>query len=81
MYDPRCKDAWVYGALNRPVNRKAIRRTFRELGWGELARTKRLLIQAGKNLPRPKNSNQFWEFGVFCVWCGWTDGVLLLQRN
>ena len=40
-YGTRHTAAQVFRELNRPVNRKAVRRIFRRLGWSGPSRTKR----------------------------------------
>ena len=47
--------------LNRPVNRKAVRRIFRRLGCSEPTRIKRDVIRANKTPPGPRVPNWFWE--------------------
>ena len=72
-YGTRRMAAQVARELNRPVNRKAVRRIFRRLGWSEPSRTKREIIRANKKPPRPKAPNRFWESDMSYVWCG-ADG-------
>ena len=72
-YGTRRMAAQVSRELNRPVNRKAVSRIFRLLGWSEPARTKREIIRANKKPPRPKAPNQFWESDMSYIWCG-VDG-------
>ena len=72
-YGTRRMAAQVSRELNRPVNRKAIRRIFKRLGWSEPSRTKREIIRANKKPPRPKAPNQFWESDMSYIWCG-VDG-------
>ena len=72
-YGTRRMAAQVSRELNRPVNRKAIRRIFGRLGWTRPSRTKREIIRANKKPPRPKAPNQFWESDMSYVWCG-ADG-------
>ncbi len=42
-YGTRRMAAQLSGDMGRPVNRKAVRRVFRALGWGAPARTKRIM--------------------------------------
>ena len=72
-YGTRHMAAQVSRELNRPVNRKAVRRIFRRLGWSEPSRTKREIIRANKKPPRPNAPNWLWEYGMSYVWCG-ADG-------
>ena len=72
-YGTRRMAAQVSRELSRPVNRKAIRRIFRRLGWSEPSRTKREIIRANKKPPRPKAPNRFWESDMSYIWCG-ADG-------
>ena len=72
-YGTRRMAAQVSRELNRPVNRKAVRRIFERLGWTRPSRTKREIIRANKKLPQPKAPNQFWESDMSYIWCG-TDG-------
>ena len=72
-YGTRRMAAQVSRELNRPVNRKTIRRIFKRLGWSEPSRTKREIIRANKKPPRPKAPNQFWESDMSYIWCG-VDG-------
>ncbi len=59
--------------LNRPVNRKAVRRVFKRLGWSEPARTKREIIRSNRKVPEPEGPNRFWESDMSYIWCG-VDG-------
>ncbi len=59
--------------LNRPVNRKAVRRAFRKLGWSEPARTKKEIIRSNRKVPEPNGPNQFWESDMSYTWYR-TDG-------
>ena len=73
-YGTRRMAAQVSRELNRPVNRKAVRRIFRRLGWSEPSRTKQEIIRANKKLPRPNAPNRFWEPDMSYIWCrmdGW----------
>ena len=72
-YGTRRMAAQVSRELNRPVNRKAVRRIFRRLGWSEPSRTKREIIRVNMKLPRPNAPNRFWESDMSYVWCG-ADG-------
>ena len=72
-YGTRRMAAQISRELHRPVNRKAVSRIFRLLGWSEPARTKREIIRANKKPPRPKAPNQFWESDMSYIWCG-VDG-------
>ena len=72
-YGTRRMAAQVSRELNRPVNRKAIRRIFKRLGWSKPSRTKHEIIRSNKKVPRPKAPNQFWESDMSYIWCG-VDG-------
>ena len=50
-YGTRRMAAQASRELNRPVNRKAVRRIFKRLGWSEPSRTKRQIIRANKKPP------------------------------
>lgn len=69
-YGTRRMAAQISRELNRPVNRKAIRRIFKRLGWSKPSSTKREIIRANKQSPRPKAPNQFWESDMSYIWCG-----------
>ncbi len=72
-YGTRRMAAQAFGELNRPVNRKAVRRIFKRLGWSEPSRTKREIIRTNKKPPRPKAPNQLLESDMSYIWCG-SDG-------
>ena len=72
-YGTRRMAAQVSRELDRPVNRKAVRRIFRRRGRSEPSRTKREIIRANKKPPRPNAPNRFWESDMSYVWCG-ADG-------
>ena len=72
-YGTRRMAAQASRVLDRPVNRKAVHRIFKMLGWTQPSRTKREIIRANKKPPRPKAPNQFWESDMSYIWCG-TDG-------
>ena len=72
-YGTRRMVAKVSRELHRPVNRKAVSRIFRLLGWSEPAHTKRETIRANKKPPRPRAPNRFLESDMSYIWCG-VDG-------
>ena len=72
-YGTRRMAAQVSKELNRPVNRKAVWCIFRRLGWSEPLRTRREIIRANKNPPRPNAPNRFWKSDMSYVWGG-ADG-------
>ena len=72
-YGSRRMAAQVSRELNRPVNRKAVRRIFGRLGWSAPARTKREIIRSNRKVPRPEGPGQFWESDMSYIWCG-VDG-------
>lgn len=69
-YGTRRMAAQTSRELNRPINRKAIRRIFKRLGWSKPSSTKREIIRANKQPPRPNAPNQFWESDMSYIWCG-----------
>ena len=69
-YGTRRMAAQISRELNHPTNRKAIRRIFKRLGWSKPSCTKREIIRANKQPPRPKAPNQFWESDMSYIWCG-----------
>ena len=69
-YGTRRMAAQASRELNRPVNRKAVRRVFKRLGWSEPARTKREIIRTNKRIPEPDAPNRFWESDMSYIWCG-----------
>ena len=72
-YGTRRMAAQVSRVLGRPVNRKAVARIFKKLGWNEPARTKKEIIRSNRKPPRPDAPNKFWESDMSYIWCG-VDG-------
>lgn len=72
-YGTRRMAAQVSRELNRPVNRKAIRRVFTKLGWNTPSRTKKEIIRVHHKVPRPEAPNELWESDMTYIWCG-VDG-------
>ncbi len=72
-YGTRRMAAQAFRELNRPVNRKAVRRIFKRPGWTRPSRTRREIIRDNKKPPRPKAPNRFWEYDMSYIWCG-SDG-------
>ncbi len=69
-YGTRRMAAQASRELNRPINRKAIKRIFKALGWSKPSRTKREIIRTNKKIPKPKAPNQFRESDMSYIWCG-----------
>ena len=69
-YGTRRMAAQVSRVLDRPVNRKAIRRIFKMQGWTKPSSTKKEIIRANKKPPRPTAPNKFWESDMSYIWCG-----------
>lgn len=72
-YGTRRMAAQASRELNRPVNRKAVRRIFGRLGWSKPSRTKKEIIRLNKKVPEPEGPNEFWESDMSYIWCG-ADG-------
>ena len=72
-YGTRRMAAQVSRDLGRAVNRKAVRRIFRMLGWSAPSRTKREIVRSNRRVPDPDGPNRFWESDMSYLWCG-TDG-------
>ncbi|MDE0265899.1 MAG: IS3 family transposase [Thaumarchaeota archaeon] len=72
-YGTRRMAAQASRELNRPVNRKAVRRVFKRPGRSEPARAKREITRSNRKVPDPDRPNQFRESGMSYTWCG-TDG-------
>lgn len=58
------------GGLRRPVNRRAVRRTFGRPGRSLPARTRKEIARSGRKAPRPDGPDEFWEPGMPYTWCG-----------
>lgn len=70
MYSTRRIAAQVSRERNCHVNRKAVRRAFKRLGWSEPTCTKREIIRANKKIPKPDAPNRFWKSDMSYIWCG-----------
>ena len=69
-YGTRRMAAQASNELNRPVNRKAVRRIFKILGWNKPSRTKKEIIRSNKKVPEHERPNEFWESDMSYIWCG-----------
>ena len=72
-YGMRRMAAQISREMGRPVNRKAVCRIFKRLGWTMPARTKREIIWSNRRVPRSDGSGRFWESDMSYLWCG-ADG-------
>lgn len=72
-YGTRRMAAQVTREMNKPVNRKQIRRIFHKLGWIIPAKAKNDIIKSGRTLFKPDAPNQLWQTDITYVWCG-VDG-------
>ena len=69
-YGTRRMAAQVSREIGTSVNRKAISRIFKKLGWNSPTRTKKEIIRSNKRVPRPDAPNEFWESDMSYIWCG-----------
>ncbi len=69
-YGTRRMASQVSRELNKPVNRKQIRRIFHKLGWIEPKKTKNDIIKSARTLFKPDAPNQLWQTDITYVWCG-----------
>lgn len=70
VYGSRMLAALLSKELIRPVNRKLVQHAFRIMGWRTPQLTKRQLIGATHEKPRPTGINQDWESDLTHIWCG-----------
>ena len=63
-YGTRRMAAQISRELNRPVNRKAIRRIFKRLGWSKPSSTKQEIIRANKQPPRLRTASSFTDLNL-----------------
>jgi len=59
--------------LGRPVSRKLVQHAFRILAWKVPQMTKKQLVGATHEKPKPTGINQDWETDFTFVWCGVDD--------
>ena len=70
MYGSRMLAARLSKELGRPVNRKLIQHAFHMMGWTMPQMTKKQLIGATHEKPKPTGINQDWESDMTHIWCG-----------
>ena len=70
MYGSRMLTAVLSKELGRPVNRKLVQHAFRVMGWTFPQMTKKQLIGATHEKPKPAAINQDWETDMTYIWCG-----------
>jgi hypothetical protein len=63
--------------LGRPVSRKLVQHAFRIMGWTIPQMTKKQLIGAMHEKPKPTAINQDWETDLTFIWCGINDRMVL----
>lgn len=70
VYGSRMMAARLSKELDRPVNRKLVQHAFRVMGWTIPQMTKKQLIGATHEKPKPTAIDQDWEADFTYVWCG-----------
>lgn len=70
MYGSRMLAAVLSKELGRPVNRKLVHHAFRVMGWTFPQMTKKQLIGATHEKPKPTAINQDWETDMTYIWSG-----------
>ena len=80
MYGSRMLAARLSKELGRPVNRKLVQHAFRMMGWTIPQMTKKQLIGATHEKPKPTAIDQDWETDMTYIWCGDRQVVLPVQR-
>ena len=70
VYGSRMMAAVLSKELGRPVNRKLVQHAFRVMGWTLPQMTKKQLIGATHEKPRPTAINQDWETDLTHIWSG-----------
>jgi len=70
VYGSRMMAARLSKELHRPVNRKLVQHAFRIMGWTIPQMTKKQLIGATHEKPKPVSINEDWEADFTYVWCG-----------
>lgn len=74
VYGSRMLAARLSKELARPVNRKLVQHAFRIMGWTMPQMTKKQLIGATHEKPKPTGINQDWETDLTYIWSGVDDG-------
>ena len=69
-YGSRMLAARLSKGLDRPVYPKLVQHAFRMMGWTIPQMTKKQLIGATHEKPKPTAINQDWETDMTCIWCG-----------
>ena len=72
FYGTRRVAAEVSRRLGTPVNRKTVRRIYKEMGWSLPSRTK--MPKERWEPVKTTRPNQIWETDITYVWCGQVDG-------
>lgn len=70
MYGSRMIAAVLSKELTRPVNRKPVQHAFRIMGWEMPQMTKKQLMGATHEKPKPTGINQDWQTDLTYIWCG-----------
>lgn len=70
VYGSRMLAAVLSKELARPVNRKLVQHAFRVMRWTMPQLTKKQLIGATHEKPKPTGINQDWETDLTYIWCG-----------
>jgi putative transposase len=70
VYGSRMLAAVLSKELARPVNRKLVQHAFRVMGWTMPQLTKKQLIGATHEKPKPTGINQDWETDMTYIWGG-----------
>lgn len=70
VYGSRMLAAVLSKELGRPVNRKLVQHAFHVMGWTTPQMTKKQLIGATHEKPKPTGINQDWESDMTYIWCG-----------
>jgi transposase InsO family protein len=70
VYGSRMLAARLSKELGRPVNRKLVQHAFRIMGCTMPQMTKKKLIGATHEKPKPTTRNEDWEADFTYIWCG-----------
>ncbi len=73
VYGSRMLAARLSKELGRPVSRKLVQHAFRIMGWTIPQMTKKQLVGATHEKPKPTAINQDWETDLTFIWCGIND--------